>query len=80
MSESIALGDWRLLFLQRDRIRNVKVADVQQAAAHYLKAANRTLGQFIPTDKPDRAPLAKAPVIKALRPRLWTAPATFQLV
>jgi hypothetical protein len=57
LSESIALGDWRLLFLHRDRIRAVAVADVQRAAIEFLKPSNRTLGQFVPTDKPDRAPL-----------------------
>ena len=56
MSESIALGDWRLFFLQRDRWRKVTAADVQRVALEYLKPANRTLGQFIPVAKPDRAP------------------------
>ena len=66
LSESIALGDWRLLFLQRDRIRKVTVADVQRAATEYLKPTNRTLGQFIPTDKPDRAPLPGTPDVAAM--------------
>jgi zinc protease len=65
LSESIALGDWRLLFLHRDRIRKVTVADVQLAATQYLKPANRTLGQFIPTDRPDRAPLPAIPDVAA---------------
>ena len=56
MSESIALGDWRLFFLQRDRWRKVTAADVQRVAQEYLKPSNRTLGQFIPEAKPDRAP------------------------
>jgi zinc protease len=66
LSESIALGDWRLLFLHRDRIRKVTVADVQLAATRYLKPSNRTLGQFVPTDKPDRAPLPGTPDIAAM--------------
>jgi zinc protease len=61
ISESIALGDWRLFFLQRDRWREVKAADVQRVALAYLKPSNRTLGFFIPDAKPDRAP-APAPV------------------
>jgi zinc protease len=56
LSEAIALGDWRLFFLQRDRWRKVSAADVQRVAADYLKPANRTLGRFVPDAKPDRAP------------------------
>ncbi len=55
MSEWIAMGDWRLFFLHRDRIEKVTPADVQRVAAAYLKASNRTLGFFIPTTLPDRA-------------------------
>jgi zinc protease len=35
----------------------VKPEDVSRVAATYLKTSNRTLGQFIPTPKPDRAEL-----------------------
>ena len=55
LSESIALGDWRLFFLQRDRTKAVTLAQVQAVATKYFKPSNRTLGQFIPTEKPDRA-------------------------
>jgi zinc protease len=55
LSEYIALGDWRLFFLQRDRTKQVTLAQVQAVAEKYLKQSNRTLGQFIPTEKPDRA-------------------------
>ncbi len=58
LSEMLAEGDWRLLFLQRDRWRNLKAADVQRVAFEYIKAANLTLGQFVPDAKPDRAPVA----------------------
>ena len=57
ISESIALGDWRLFFLQRDRYRTVTAADVQRVALDYLKRANVTVGEFIPDAKPDRAPV-----------------------
>jgi len=66
MSESIALGDWRLFFLQRDRWRKVTAADVQRVALEYLKPSNRTLGQFIPDAKPDRAPAPSAVDIAAM--------------
>ena len=56
ISESIALGDWRLFFLQRDRYRKVTADDVQRVALQYLKRSNLTVGEFIPDAKPDRAP------------------------
>jgi zinc protease len=55
LSEWIAQGDWRLMFLHRDRIQKVSAEDVQRVAAKYLKATNRTVGQFLPTEKADRA-------------------------
>jgi zinc protease len=55
LSEWMAMGDWRLFFLHRDRIEKVTPADVQRVAAAYLKPANRTLGFFVPTALPDRA-------------------------
>jgi len=55
LSEYVAKGDWRLLFLDRDRLRKVTPADVQRVAAAYLKPSNRTIGEFIPDPKPDRA-------------------------
>ncbi|HEX6704549.1 MAG TPA: pitrilysin family protein [Albitalea sp.] len=56
LSESIAQGDWRLFFLLRDRVRNAKLADVQRVATQYLINTNRTLGTYLPSDKPQRAP------------------------
>jgi zinc protease len=55
LSDWIAMGDWRLFFLHRDRIERVTPADVQRVAAAYLKPSNRTLGFFVPTTTPDRA-------------------------
>ena len=56
LSESIAQGDWRLFFLQRDRVRDVALADVQRVAVQRLLPDNRTLGTYLPTEKPQRAP------------------------
>jgi len=61
LSEAIAGGDWRLFFLQRDRVRQAKLEDVQRVATTYLVASNRTEGRYIPTEKPQRAPLALRP-------------------
>jgi zinc protease len=55
LSEFGAIGDWRLFFLYRERLRKLTLADVQRVAEHYLKPANRVLGAFVPTDAPERA-------------------------
>lgn len=60
LSETVSQGDWRLFFLLRDRVRAVKLADVQRFAAQTLLPANRTLGVYLPTDKPQRAPAPAA--------------------
>ncbi|MCA0177218.1 MAG: insulinase family protein [Proteobacteria bacterium] len=56
LSEFIAQGDWRLFFLTRDRVNALTLGDLNRVAAAYLLAANRTLGIYVPTDKPQRAP------------------------
>ena len=55
LSDYAAMGDWRLFFLDRDRVKAVTAADVTRVAQAYLKPSNRTLGLFIPTASPDRA-------------------------
>ena len=55
MSEWISKGDWRLLFLNRDRLRKVTAEDVQRVAKAYLKTSNMTVAEFIPDAAPDRA-------------------------
>ncbi len=68
MSEWASMGDWRLMFLDRDRFEKVTPEDVARVAAKYLKASNRTLGEFIPTDSPDkdRTVVASTPDISEL--------------
>lgn len=65
LSEFIGAGDWRLFFLHRDRVRKVTPEEVAQVAARYFKPANRTLGMFIPTAKPDRAEIPATPDLSA---------------
>jgi zinc protease len=66
LSEWASAGDWRLLFLHRDRLEEVPVEDVGRVAARYLKPSNRTLGVFIPTDEPDRAEIPATPDVASL--------------
>jgi len=60
LSEWVALGDWRLVFLLRDRVGALKLADLQRFAAERLVGANRTLGVYLPTERPLRAPAPAA--------------------
>ncbi|WP_058089198.1 M16 family metallopeptidase [Aquabacterium parvum] len=73
LSESVAQGDWRLFFLNRDRVRDIKLADVQRVAAAYLVRSNRTLGEYVPTAQPVRAPAPArvdlAEVLKGFKPQ-----------
>ena len=66
LSESAASGDWRLMFLQRDRMAKVTPADVQRVAAYYLKPSNRTVGTFIPMKEPERVVVPPVPDVAAL--------------
>ena len=65
LSEWESMGDWRLLFLDRDRIKAVTPEDVARVAKLYLKTSNRTLGLFIPTAHPDRAEIPPTPDVAA---------------
>jgi zinc protease len=66
LSEWAARGDWRLMFLHRDRVAKVKPADVARVARQYLTATNRTVGLYIPTHAPERAAIPTAPDIAKL--------------
>jgi zinc protease len=66
LSECAGIGDWRVLFLHRDRLKRIRAAEVQAVAVHYLKPANRTLGMFLPTKEADRAEIPPAPDLAAV--------------
>ncbi len=66
LSEWASMGDWRLLFLMRDRIKAVTEQDVERVAKAYLKESNRTVGVFIPTKAPDRAEIPATPDLAAM--------------
>jgi len=66
LSEYVGMGDWRLLFISRDRIKAVKLDDVKRVMEKYLKPDNRTVGVFMPTPKPDRSDIPNLPNIDSL--------------
>lgn len=66
LSEWAAEGDWRLYFLNRDRIEQVTPEKVQAAAAKYLVRNNRTVGIFIPAEKAERIVIPPTPDVAAL--------------
>ena len=66
LTEWASIGDWRMLFVSRDRLQAVTPEDVQRVARTYLKPANRTVGMFIPSAKPDRVEIPVAPDIAAV--------------
>ncbi|MBP6235025.1 MAG: insulinase family protein [Saprospiraceae bacterium] len=66
ISEYIAQGDWRLYFLYRDAVEKVTLEDVVNAASAYFKPSNRTIGIFIPEEKPDRVEVPAAPDVASL--------------
>jgi len=61
LSESIALGDWRLFFLSRERVGKVSAEGIAASAKRYYLPSNRVTGSFIPEDAPLRAALPAAP-------------------
>jgi zinc protease len=66
LCEWIGAGDWRLVFIHRDRVEKVKAKDVIAVAKKYLKRSNRTVGLYLPTEKPDRTPVPEVPDIAKL--------------
>ncbi len=66
LSEWQSMGDWRLMFIDRDRIQKVTPEDVARVAKIYLKTSNRTIGRYIPDAKPERAEIPAAPDVAAL--------------
>jgi zinc protease len=66
LSEWGGQGDWRLYFVNRDRIEQVTHAQVKEIAEKYFTTSNRTVGFFIPTSKRERTPIPPAPDIAEL--------------
>lgn len=66
MSEFIGAGDWRLSFIQRDRVEGMTGEKVNAAIQRYLIPTNRTVGLFTPTEKPMRVEIEHTEGLDAL--------------
>lgn len=66
LSSAASRGDWRLLFIQRDRVAAVKAADVNRVAKAYFQKPNRTVGLYIPTAEATRLVVPNAPPIDTI--------------
>lgn len=65
LNNAIAQGDWRLMFLEHDRIKDVTPDDLVRVARQYFKASNRTVGYYIPDASPDRTDVPATPDLAA---------------
>jgi zinc protease len=65
LNTAIAQGDWRLMFLQHDRLKDVQPSDVVRVAKAYFKPSNRTVGYYIPDMNPDRTVVPATPDLDA---------------
>ncbi|HEX6991768.1 MAG TPA: pitrilysin family protein, partial [Gemmatimonadales bacterium] len=66
LSEWASMGDWRLMFLYRDRVKAVTPDQVKRAAVAYLRPSNATFGRFIPEPAPERAIIPPTPDVAAM--------------
>lgn len=66
LTEYVGAGDWRLWFLNRDRVEKLTVEDLKAAARKYYKTSNRTYGVFIPEATPDRTVVSETPDVARL--------------
>ena len=65
LSSWASIGDWRMMFLDRDRVRTVSAEGVNSTARKYFKPSNRTVGLFMPGD-PDRSEIPARPDVTAM--------------
>ncbi|WP_020468252.1 M16 family metallopeptidase [Zavarzinella formosa] len=66
LSSASSHGDWRLLFIQRDRVETVKADDVNRVAKAYFQKPNRTVGLYIPSKESTRIAVPNAPAIDTI--------------
>lgn len=60
------MGDWRLLFVYRDRVAQVTPDDVVRVARKYIREPNRTVGLFLTTDSAMGVKIPPVPDVAAI--------------
>lgn len=79
LSEYIALGDWRMFFLNRDRHEQVTAEQASEAAGRYFRRDNRVVGHFLHDEQPRRAEIPRvasaAEALKDFQPKQVVADA-----
>jgi zinc protease len=74
LSESIAAGDWRIFFEQRNEMAELDPARPGALAQQFFRRDNRSVALFIPEDNPHRVevppPLSPAELMKEFHPRV----------
>lgn len=66
LAESAAAGDWRMFFVNRDRIENVSTTDVNRVAKMFLQQNNRTVGIYVPSEQPERTAISAPPDVDSI--------------
>ncbi len=77
LSETIALGDWRLFFTGRERIKTITAEEVAAVAKRYFRRDNRVTGTFIPEDDPQRVAIPAAPSIESILEKFKPSASSF---
>jgi zinc protease len=79
LTESVALGDWRLFFAQADWMQDLSLQEVTDVGRKYLVRDNRTLAWYLPTEETMRAPEpARVDVAKLLADHPWRQQKDFE--
>ena len=66
LTEVIGAGNYKLWFINRDRIEKLTLNEIKEVAKKYYKKSNRTYGIFIPDKTPDRTKVPQTPDIAAV--------------
>jgi len=66
LSEWIGMGDWRMFFIHRDRLKQVDKEDIEHVAKYYFKPSNRTVGVFTPVEETDNVLIPETPDVAEL--------------